>query len=78
MLLVCHDKMVCVVQNGNAVLEQHRTENTEEAGALFILMEEFQRLQARVRELEEQLTTELNAKVNQMVVLWIDVCENMP
>jgi cell fate (sporulation/competence/biofilm development) regulator YlbF (YheA/YmcA/DUF963 family) len=60
---VCHDKIVSVVQNVNVMLEQHMTENAEVAQTLSQLTEERQRLQARIKELEEQLSTALKAKV---------------
>lgn len=78
-LLVCHDTILCVVQNVNVMLEQHMTENAEVALTLSRLTEERQRLQARVKELEEQLSTALMTKVKkkrQMIVLCI--CENIP
>jgi hypothetical protein len=61
------------------MLEQHMTENAEVALTLSRLTEERQRLQARVKELEEQLSTALMTKVKkkrQMIVLCI--CENIP
>jgi UDP-2,3-diacylglucosamine pyrophosphatase LpxH len=68
-LLVCHDDILCVVQNVNVMLEQHMTENAEVALTLSRLTEERQRLQARVKELEEQLSTALVAKVNKKQII---------
>jgi ABC-type methionine transport system ATPase subunit len=57
------DKFVSMVQNVNVMLEQHVTENAEVALTLSRLTEERQHLQARVKELEEQLSTALKAQV---------------
>lgn len=48
---------VPMVQNVNVMLEQHVTENAEVALTLSRLTEERQRLQARIKELEEKLKT---------------------
>jgi septal ring factor EnvC (AmiA/AmiB activator) len=74
----CHDKIISVVLNVNVMLEQHTTENTEVALALSHLTEERQRLKARIKELEEQLSIALNAKVRRIVVLCTDICEIVP
>ncbi|XP_033609685.1 A-kinase anchor protein 9 isoform X6 [Cryptotermes secundus] len=50
------------LKNVNAMLEQHMTESAELAQTLSQLTEERQRLQARVKELEEKLSTALKAK----------------
>jgi ABC-type lipoprotein export system ATPase subunit len=75
---VCHDKIVSVVQNVNMMPEQHMTENADVAVTLSHLKEEYQRQQARIKELEEQLSTALEAKVKQIVVLCIDICGIVP
>jgi ABC-type lipoprotein export system ATPase subunit len=59
----CHDKIVSVVQNVKMMPEQHVTENAEVPQTLPQLEEEPQRLKARIKELEEQLSTALKAKV---------------
>jgi hypothetical protein len=58
--------------------EQHMTENAEVAVTLSQLKEERQRQQARMKELEEQLSTSLKAKVKQIIVLCIDICGIVP
>jgi hypothetical protein len=52
-----------MVQNVNVMLEQHVTENAEVALTLSRLTEERQRLQARNKELEEQLRTARRSQV---------------
>jgi transposase len=52
-----------MVQNVNVMLEQHVTENAEVALTLSRLTEERQRLQARIKELEEQLRTARRSQV---------------
>jgi ABC-type lipoprotein export system ATPase subunit len=52
-----------MVQNVNVMLEQHVTENAEVALTLSRLTEERQRLQARIKELEEQLKTAHRSQV---------------
>jgi ABC-type lipoprotein export system ATPase subunit len=75
---VCHDKIVSVVQNINVMQEQHMRENAEVALTLSQLTEQRQHLQARIKELEERLSAALKAKVKQIVVLCIDICEIIP
>jgi ABC-type lipoprotein export system ATPase subunit len=57
-----------LVQNVNVILEQHVTENVEVALTLSRLTEERQRLQARIKELEEQLKAKV--KTNSSTLHW--------
>lgn len=61
-----------IVQNVNVMLEQHVTENAEVAITLSRLMEERQRLQLRVKELEEQLNivAKSKVKISSITLLW--------
>jgi predicted house-cleaning noncanonical NTP pyrophosphatase (MazG superfamily) len=58
---VCHDEIVSVVQNVNAMLEQHKTEKAEVTRKLSQLTEERQLFQDRIEELEEHLSIALKA-----------------
>jgi cell fate (sporulation/competence/biofilm development) regulator YlbF (YheA/YmcA/DUF963 family) len=60
---VCHDKIVSVVHNVNVMQEQHMRENAEVAQTLSQLIEDRQRLQTQIKELEERLSAALKAKV---------------